>query len=104
MKIAQKLVIIILVASTLPVAAVGLTTLSISHNALVNQIRIRINNTEQYQLNRIETINKQVATELNTTEFNTQLRLLMQTYNVDPKANLRPQLTQALTDILNSSS
>ncbi len=100
MKIFAKLLLIILGVSLLPLIGAGLITFRTSESALQDQIQVRINNTAQHQLSRIETINDQNMAELNTVQNKAQLRILLQQYEQAPSPRLQASLSQSLSDIL----
>jgi signal transduction histidine kinase/HAMP domain-containing protein len=102
MKIVQKLLLILLGVSLLPLIGACLITLITTENALHNQIQVRIDNTAQHQLGRIEAINKNVNTQLNNIQFNAQLRILLHQYEQQPTPARQVSLRQALNDVLAS--
>jgi PAS domain S-box-containing protein len=102
MKIAQKLLLIILATSLLPLSAAGLTLLRTTQDALQRQIQSSLDNTAQYQLDRLSTINEAIDVRINNLLNKAQLRLLLDSYNGTPTKQLQTDLDQSLKDILES--
>lgn len=102
MKIALKLLLVMLAASLLPLVSIGFASLIISQHALQGQIQARINNTAQHQLERINALVQQADTQLNDLEYKAQLRLLLQAYEQTPNPLIQASIEQSLLSIVNS--
>ncbi len=102
MKIAQKLLLILLATSLIPLAALGISSLTTSQRALKSEIHTSLNNTATHQLDRLETINEAVGTRLNNVLNKAQLRILLNEYNAKPSVALQKQLDESLQNIVDN--
>jgi len=100
MKVAQKLLLILLVTALIPLASLGLLLSTTSQRALKKEIQSSLNNTAEYQLRRLTDINTRVANQLNDVVNKAQLRLLLQSYQAKPTTATQTQLSTALSPIL----
>ncbi len=104
MKVAQKLLLIILATSLLPLVAVGFPVLITTQHALRDQIQQGLNNIALHQVDRLSDVNQQTNAELKGVLNNAQLLTTLGQYNAKPSVASQKSLDQVLQTILTSQA
>ena len=100
MKLAQKLLLIMVLCSLLPLIGAGIPSLIIAQNTLRNQILGQLGNTETHQIDRLGDLVDQANARLNNAAYKAQTRLLLQQYDQTHSPAIQKTLNQALNELL----
>ncbi len=101
MKISQKLIVLVLITSLIPLIGVGLFSYTETTKALNKQIRVQIEATADRQFKAAEVINESLNAQLVSFSNRVQLRVLLKDYNQTGGADTKIKIDQTLNSILN---
>jgi len=103
MKISQKLFLLILVGTMLPVAIITLVFYQHATAAMREQIKNQLNSIAERQAGHIQVANERNLEIIGVFDAKLQLKLLMDNYAKSPSAVTKEQLTSILGDFVDTN-